>query len=82
MKTLTEINKFKFLEMMAFVNAHKKAWGSIPEKETLFSQFGEIQTKLFFNMMVALDMEKINLRKFVRATLRDDGNIEYKHFHK
>lgn len=82
MKTITEISKFKFLEMAAFVEGYKKVNGRIPEKEDLFKRFGEVRTKLFLNIWIAYNNGTFNIDTLVRATLRDDGIIEYKYFRK
>ena len=81
-KTITEISKYKFLEMVAFCNAYKKVYGEMPESEKIQKQFGEVKGKLFANMLVAFDLGTLKIDTFIRATLRDDNQIEYKHYHK
>lgn len=82
MKTITEINKYKFLEMVAFCDAYKGVYGEMPTTGEVAEKFGETRTKLFYNMVKAFDNSVLRLPLFVRATLRDDGFIEYKHYRK
>jgi hypothetical protein len=81
-RTITEISKYKFLDMLAFCNAYKKVYGEVPDANFLSNEFGRSRAALFANLVLALDTGKINMEKFIRATLRDDGMIEFKHYHK
>lgn len=82
MRTLTEISKFQFLDMVTFFEAHKKVYGDIPKSEVFYAKFGELRTKLFLNMIIAFDRKELRLDTFKRAILRDDNMIEYKHFNR
>ena len=78
MKTVTEISKHKFLEMVEFC----KSQNYETLNENMSSKYGEERARLFSMMLTAYNKGDLHLDTFIRVELRDDGFIRFRHFHK
>lgn len=77
MKTLTEISRVKFIEMINFCGSYKQEYGEFPGHLELSARYGDLRAKLFANMIKDYKEKVFSLDKLVRALLMDDGYIRY-----
>lgn len=72
-KVITEISKHQFIQMVFEL-------GKLPEKERLpylKKQWKEDRISLFFQIMNSISEKKFTLKKFYRALLWDNDQVEY-----